>query len=672
MSRPNRLINETSPYLLQHSGNPVDWYPWGDEALKKAREENKLLIISIGYAACHWCHVMEHECFSDEAVAELMNSYFVSVKVDREERPDIDSVYMSAVQALTGSGGWPLNVIALPDGRPVFGGTWFPKDKWMGILEQLHDYYSEHPEKTGEHADRLTAALNREEDSVLQGPEMPDPSATEDAVEYWLTLTDSENGGYHGAPKFPLPAGYNFLLEYHKVKGDRRVLDALTLTLNKISAGSIHDHLGGGFARYATDKKWMIPHFEKMLYDNAQLMSLFSNAYRWLKDELYLKTSCAIAGFVLRELKTPDNLFWSSLDADSEGEEGKYYTWEKQEFDEILGEDSKTAALLFGVTEDGNWEKNRNIIHLTESSFATDNITIPGTEITADLLDSIVSRLLAARSKRIRPSTDTKIITSWNALLIKGFADLYLATGDESILEQAISAGNEIMNRGKKDDGSLIRILNKGARPVSGFLDDYAFTAQAFLSLYRSTFDESWLTEALSLCEYAIMHFSNPSSDLLFYTSENNSPLIARPTEKTDNVMPSSNSVMAMNLHLLGRYFDKEEYLKRSLRMLSAVTAESKTGGPYYAVWDSLALLSSLPAAEIVVTGPEWKRKMKEINPHFLPHVLFAGGKIEGKLPLLKGKTDNVKTRIFVCKGKTCGLPHAEVHKALSELNSKG
>ncbi|MCU0363897.1 MAG: thioredoxin domain-containing protein [Bacteroidales bacterium] len=623
----NRLAEESSPYLLEHAHNPVDWYPWGDEAFSKAAGENKLIIISIGYSACHWCHVMMHESFEDEEVARVMNEGFVSVKIDREERPDIDQVYMNAVQILNGNGGWPLNVITLPDGRPVYGGTYFTRENWLRILKIISEYARENPLKTEEQAATLTNAVKSDE--LVSAPLMRTTFTEGDLdiiFNHWKQSFDKVNGGYSGAPKFPLPVGMNFLLHYYSRTGNKAALEAVTLTLDRMAAGGIYDQAGGGFARYSTDEEWLVPHFEKMLYDNAQLVSLYSSAYQLTRDLAYRKVVYETLAFVSRELSSAEGAFFSSLDADSEGEEGRFYVWRKDETVKILGKDAGPVCDYYGVTEEGNWEHGRNILHrsLPDSDFAA-RYDMSAEELEAKIAGAR-GKLLKARELRARPRTDDKIIASWNALMIKGYADAFRAFGEDEFIKTALRAAGFILAVMKKGDGSLHRIYREGKVSVSAFLDDYALVADAFISLYQATFDEKWLAEADSLAAYAVEHFSDPASGMFFYTSDLDPSLIARKLEITDNVMPSSNSVMALNLFKLGTYFERDDYMSRAAVMLNCVYDNALRGGPYYANWDILLAWLARPPHEVAVAGAKYRELLNEFNSFYLPDALFCGG----------------------------------------------
>jgi hypothetical protein len=673
----NHLINENSPYLLMHAHNPVDWYPWGNEALEKARKENKLLIISIGYAACHWCHVMAEESFVDEEVARVMNKNFVSIKVDREERPDIDQVYMTAAQILTGSGGWPLNAIALPDQRPFFAGTYFPKDRWIMLLEQIQRIYHENPQKVEEQAESLSQGVRTAEEITFEYSERQyDLQILDKVFDTWHTSLDYHWGGEKRSPKFPLPTGYMFLLTYHHFTQRTEALTAVKVTLDKMVMGGIYDQLGGGFARYSTDAHWKVPHFEKMLYDNAQLVSLYSHAYQATKKNLYKKTVYETLAFVERELTSPEINgsgcgFYSSLDADSEGEEGKFYTWTKNEIQQILGTDAPLIIDYYNITDEGNWEKGRNILHRSklDETFASTKKMSPGQ--LEERIENAKQKLLAARSKRVRPALDDKILTAWNALMLTGYLDAYRAFGEERFLEQALKNAGFIMANMMTTHGSLYRNYKNGNAAINAFLDDYAFTIEAFIALYRATFVKQWLSLAVELTEYTLAHFYQKKGGLFYYTSDQDPGLIARKIEITDNVIPSSNSRMALNLYLLGEYFYLDDYILKARQMLNLIHPSLVNGGSYYANWDLLLTYFLFPPYEVAMVGKDWQEKQKELESHFLPNMILIGGKTEGNLPFLKGKAPGEKTLIYVCRNKKCLMPVTQVNDALIQMAIK-
>ena len=665
----NKLINETSPYLLQHAHNPVNWYPWGQEALDKAKKENKLIIISVGYAACHWCHVMEHESFEDVEVANFMNENFVAIKVDREERPDIDQIYMDAVQLITGSGGWPLNCIALPDGRPIYGGTYFPKNQWLDVLTKISGFVKTNPEKTERQAKQLTNGIQANELNLLSTEQKDVSMADLNLIfENWKTSIDSENGGYKGAPKFPLPVGYQFLLHYNFLNPNSEALEAVTLTLDKMANGGIYDQIGGGFSRYATDERWNIPHFEKMLYDNSQLVSLYVAAYKHTKNENYKTIITETLDFIQRELTSEDGGFYASLDADSDGEEGKYYVWSQQEIQQILSDDAKLILDYYNIEANGNWENGINILFKTEADTTISKRYKYSVNELKTLVSEAKKQLLAERETRIKPALDDKIITSWNALMLKAYVDAYTIFDNNAYLDAALKTANFINTNVRSSDHRLSRSYKNGKATINGFLDDYAFTIEAFIVLYQSTFDEKWLESAKKLTDYVIEHFYDPESSMFYYTSDVDQKLIVRKMEISDNVMPASNSQMAKNLFVLGQYYYDSDYVARSRQMLNTVKENTSKGGPYYSNWDILMSWFISPPYSVVILGDDFESKRHALNAQYYPNVFLSGGNKEGQLALLENKLIPGQTTIYVCQNNSCKYPVTDVNEAMKQL----
>lgn len=667
----NELIHESSPYLLQHAHNPVNWYPWGEKALAKAKAENKMLIISVGYAACHWCHVMEHESFEDTIVAKMMNDNFVAIKVDREERPDIDDVYMTACQ-MSGGGscGWPLNVFALPDGRPVWAGTYFPRAQWMKILKTFADKYQNNPEELEQYASQLTTGIQTAELIPKREGEFDFTQEKLDGVfENFISAIDFKWGGRKGAPKFPMPTNYDFLLRYYHQTQNTRAFEAVDLTLTKMAWGGIYDQIGGGFARYSTDGQWKVPHFEKMLYDNGQLMSLYSQMYSVTKNPMYKEVVEQSLAFVQRELSDPSGGFYSSLDADSDGEEGKYYVWKKSEIDSILN-DEKAAEIFddyYQVTKRGNWERGENILY--RRSYEADlakkyNLSV---EALHGLIKEAGKKLLAARESRVHPGLDDKILTAWNALMLRGFADAYKALGEEKYRDIAIKNGVFISTKAMDKDFRLNRNYKDGKSSINAFLDDYALTIQAFIDLYEITFDESWLRKAEGLTEYAIRHFYNKENAFFNYTSDVDPDLIAKKQELSDNVIPGSNSSMARALFTLGHYLYKDNYIQMAGQMLHNVEPNIVGNGQptFFSNWCILMEQMANTPYEVAIVGLDFDKKRAEMERHYLPNAVFLGGKDEGTLELLKDKLQEGETTIYVCQNKVCKLPVTEPEEAL-------
>ncbi|MCB0570638.1 MAG: thioredoxin domain-containing protein [Phaeodactylibacter sp.] len=670
----NALIHESSPYLLQHAHNPVDWRPWKEEALEKARSEDKMLIISIGYAACHWCHVMAEESFEDTAVARIMNEHFVPIKVDREERPDVDAVYMSACQLASSRGcGWPLNVIALPDGRPVWAGTYYPKKQWVEILEYFIRTYGEKRDEMEGFAARLLKGVQQSgQPRPVEAPAPFSPEQLEAIAGNFLDNLDLKHGGRKGFPKFPVPNSYEFLLFYHQLTGSKQALAATTATLDNMARGGIYDQLGGGFARYATDGEWKVPHFEKMLYDNAQLVSLYSKAYRVVKNERYREVVYETLAFVERELTSPEGAFYASLDADSEGQEGKYYTWPLAEVDSILGGPRQSAIFdaCYNLEAAGNWEAGRNILYANEDDqkiLAKYNIT---QEELNNTLQDARRKLFEARAKRERPKLDDKALCSWNALMLQAYLDAYNTFGEAAFLAAAQRNASFLLSKMLQKDGRLNRNYKDGVSSTNAFLDDYAFCIQAFTSFYEQSFDEIWLQRAEGLAEYALAHFTDEAGSLLFYTSDIGPPLIARKMETEDNVIPSSNSAMARALFRLGLLLYRQDFLSRSEAMLQAMAPLiNDTPEPnFFSNWCTLYGESAYPFYELAIVGPAYRQPAGELRRLYLPNALLLGGPTEGGLKLLKGKLQQGETYIYVCRDKACKLPVKSVAEALGQM----
>jgi len=667
----NRLVSESSPYLLQHAHNPVNWYPWGDEAFAKAKAENKLLIVSSGYAACHWCHVMEHECFEDEEVAEFMNAHFVSVKVDREERPDVDQVYMNAVQLIAGNGGWPLNVICLADGRPVYGGTYFPKPRWLLVLKEVLGFVRENPGEAEQQAKSLTEGI-RGSELIHENPQADGFSMKDLKMIFsnWRRGIDFIEGGLMRAPKFPMPVSWEFLLQYHFLSGDADALAAVTTTLTKMADGGIYDQAGGGFARYSTDATWKVPHFEKMLYDNAQLVSLYSKAFQATGDPYFKSVVYETLRFIKREMTSAEGAFYSSLDADSEGVEGKFYVWTYDELKTLLNKDFDLIADYFSVSKEGNWELGNNILYRSKPMQTNaDKFNLTADEL-GKKISAVREKLLEERSKRVRPALDDKILTSWNALMLKGYVDAYRAFDEEVFLLSAVRNAEFILQNLEKTGHRLDRNFKNGKSTINGFLDDYAFTIDALIGLYQATFEERWLLEAQLLTNYVLEHFYDERSGMFFYTSDLDPALVARKMEIADNVIPSSNSAMAKNLYVLGKMFYNEGFIEKSRRMLNNVKQDAQSGGAYYANWDMLMAWFVNGTWEVAIAGEDCLLARREFDKHYLPDVFLCGGKTEGSLPVLQGKFIAKQTTIYACRDKVCKMPVTEVSEALKQMRS--
>jgi uncharacterized protein YyaL (SSP411 family) len=665
----NELIHESSPYLLQHAHNPVNWHPWGEKALELARKDNKLVIISIGYSACHWCHVMEHESFEDTLVAAIMNEHFISIKVDREERPDVDQVYMDAAQLISGQGGWPLNAFALPDGKPFYAGTYFRKEDWTRMLHYFADLYEKEPEKLVQQAENVTNGLHTME-------QVPDISSGEVYIMEQLDETfsdlqphlDMSKGGINRAPKFPMPVAWKYLMQYNYLSGNTKAKESVISTLDNMAMGGIYDHVGGGFARYSTDADWFVPHFEKMLYDNAQLMELYARGWQISGDTIYRDVVYETHEFIKRDLSSGDGGFYASLDADSEGEEGKYYVWTFTEIEKVLGKEAALFSDYHNVTELGNWEHGKNILfrqrRIAEIA-EKQGLTVKELK---EIIKSGKKLLLQERSMRIAPGLDDKILTSWNALMARAYAYSYQVFTDPEFLEMALKSARFLENKAIGDDLQMTRNFKNGKSSIPAFLDDYAFTTSAFIELYRSTFDEYWLKRAEALADFTLEHFYDGQSGMFFYTHDQQSNLIVRKKEISDNVIPSSNSEMAINLFQLGNYLYREDLLQISRHMLRTVRDDIRQNPFYYSNWAILEADMVQPPFEVVIIGDNYEEIRRLFGQKYLPDVLISGGRREGELDLHKGKYREGQTMIYVCRDRVCKLPVRDFSEAMKQI----
>lgn len=665
----NKLQGEGSPYLKQHEHNPVHWFPWGDVALRKAKEENKLIIVSIGYSACHWCHVMERESFENDAIAETMNKFFVSIKVDREERPDIDQIYMIAVQLMTNSGGWPLNCICLPDGRPIYGGTYFKPHDWQQVLLQIAQMWEEKPEVAIDYAERLTQGIQQAEKLPIQ--DIPEQFKLEDilqVVEPWKEQFDPKDGGYTRAPKFPLPNNWIFFLKYGFLNHDQEVLNHVHFTLEKMANGGIYDQIGGGFARYSVDGKWHVPHFEKMLYDNGQLLSLYSEAYQQRPNILYKNVVEETFEWAKREMLNPNGGFYSALDADSEGVEGKFYTFEYDEFD-VLEDDAELARNFFNIKKSGNWtEEQINIPFVNSDDLSMISEAGYSEDEWQEHLKDIKSKLLLYRSKRIRPGLDHKQLTTWNALFLKGLVDAYRTFNNQEFLDLAIGIANFIEDKCCQN-GRLLHQPSDHNRTIYGFLDDYAFTIEAYISLYEATFDEVWINKAKSYSDTAIPLFYDEKIGTFYYSSSEAEVLIARKSEIMDNVIPASSSTIVRDLYKLGLLFDNSRYTEIADRVFANVFPHIKSYSSAYSNWAIQLLDLHFGVWEIAITGDDGLKWREELDKYYIPNKITLGG-TNSKLPLLEHK-DGAVLKAYLCQDKTCSLPQPSIANIIELINNK-
>jgi uncharacterized protein YyaL (SSP411 family) len=684
MPHTNRLSAETSPYLLQHAHNPVDWYPWGEEALQRARSEDMPILVSIGYAACHWCHVMERESFEDEETARFMNRHFVNIKIDREERPDLDHIYMDAVQAMTGSGGWPLNVFLTPEGKPFYGGTYFPpraaynRPSWKEVLSGLSRSFREKRGEIDQQAESMTLHLNASNSFGLEGPGgtsagnsglRPPAQRTEPWTREALALirdnllktADKVEGGFGVAPKFPQTFSIRYLLHDHYFTKDKEALDQACLSLDKMIRGGIYDQLGGGFSRYSTDGEWLAPHFEKMLYDNALLVIALCEAYSLTKKDLYREAIEQTLGFVRRELSLePEEgelAFYSALDADSEGEEGKYYVWNKAEIDAVLGDDSTLFCSFYGVTDKGNWE-GRTIL--------TRAVRPDPSEADRARLAAARDKLLAHRSLRVRPALDDKVLLGWNALMNIACSKAYGALGNEEYKEWAVANAKFCRKRMRGSGLCLYQhtytAAGGGQAKFPAFLDDLASLITAWLHLQEITGDTGYLTEAKELTIFVEENFSEEDTGYFFFTHKEQRDLIVRKKEIYDGATPSGNSMMAFNLAYMSIIYDMPAWGERARKMAAGVN-RLVTGYPgSFGIWATLYLALAYNIPEVVMTGKGLEGLRKDFLREMIPYRVFQSATQENThFPLLSGKPAGDFPLIFLCKNYSCQLPVNEI-----------
>lgn len=667
----NRLAGETSPYLLQHSHNPVDWYPWGDEALQTARSQDKPILVSIGYSACHWCHVMEKESFEDGETARFMNEHFVNIKVDREERPDIDHIYMDAVQAMTGGGGWPLNVFLTPDAKPFYGGTYFPprpiynRNSWKEVLAGVAAAFRDRRSEVEQHADTLTRHVATagsfgigDGAGAEAGNHLFQRTTLQQIKEQLLASADKKAGGFGHAPKFPQTFSIRYLLYDHSVTGDTAALDQACLSLDAMIRGGIYDQLGGGFARYSTDDEWLVPHFEKMLYDNALLVITLSEAYQLTRKPIYRDAIEQTIAFIDRQLSNGHGAFFAALDADSEGVEGKYYVWDEAEISSVLGkEDAALFNAYYGVTVAGNWE-GKNIL--------TRKADVPESPDLRRRLDAACARLLEHRLKRIPPGLDDKILLGWNALMNVALSKAHAALGEDIYRDKAIANMRFLQNHLLAGDGRAWYHARKGNASIPAFLDDYACLISAQIQLQEITGDAGWLKKAEETLHYVLDHFSDPDTGFFFYTHDRQQDLLLRKKEVYDGATPSGNSMMASNLLYLSIIFDRSEWMQRASQMASALGRAVKAHPGSFGGWATLFQAFTYSISEVVITGRKPENARKEFLSHLVPFRVFQSAQEENtQFPLLRDKPVQTGALIFLCKNYACQLPVNEVATAI-------
>ena len=680
---PNRLINETSPYLQQHAHNPVDWYPWGEEALQRARGEDKPILLSIGYSACHWCHVMERESFEDPEIAGIMNQHFVNIKVDREERPDLDSIYMNAVQALTGSGGWPMTVFLTPKGKPFYGGTYFPPDDSRGmpgfprVLLGVSEAYRSRRGDVLQTTQKLVGHLQHLTQGFRSG-ELLTPDMIHQSYRALAQSFDFQDGGFGSAPKFPQPMTYEFSLHYYHLAGNPAALEMVDLTARRMATGGIYDQVGGGFHRYSTDAHWLVPHFEKMLYDNALLSRLYLHTYQATGDPLFRRIAEETLDYVLREMTGPLGGFFSSQDADSEGEEGKFFLWTEDQIHQALGpDDGALAASYFGVTESGNYEGS-NILNVPRDAGSLAAEAGMSLEELAEAIDRAKATLLEVRERRVHPARDEKVLSAWNGLMMKSFAEAASILGREAYRRAAVANASFLLEALKKE-GRLLRTFRDGRAHLNGYLEDYAFLADGLLSLYEATFDPRWLEEARSLAEGMIELFWDEGDAGFYDTGKDHETLVVRPRDVFDNATPCGSSVavdMLLHLSILTGNSEYSRIGTAALRSVQPYLAQAPMGMGHWLC--ALDFYLSTPR-EVAIVGspsdPATRSLLEVVHGRYLPNKVLAGAdpsqspQLSQDMPLLEGRgMSDGKPTAYVCQNYVCQLPVTEPDALAGQL----
>jgi uncharacterized protein YyaL (SSP411 family) len=679
----NKLAQETSPYLLQHAHNPVNWHPWGDEAINKAKQEDKPLLVSIGYAACHWCHVMEKDSFEDEETAGLMNEYFVNIKIDREERPDLDHIYMDAVQAMTGSGGWPLNIFLTPYGRPFYGGTYFPpkafhnRPSWKDVLTGVANAWAEKRSDIDAQATNLTGHILQSNtfgqqavgDTINIG-ELFSMEKADTMFKNIMGTADMQDGGFGNAPKFPQTFTIGYLLRYYYFTKNEQALQQACLSLDKMIQGGLYDHLGGGFARYSTDREWLVPHFEKMLYDNALLVSVLCEAYQLTQKPLYQQAVEQTLAFVERELYSPEKGFYSALDADSEGVEGKFYVWDKAEIEQVLQQDAPLFCEFYDVTEGGNWE-HTNILNIRKPllAFAVEkNMEEPSLQ---QLLQRCREKLLQQREGRIRPLLDDKILLGWNALMNSAYSKAYSVFGNPRYEQVARENMDFIWNRFTSDGLNFFHTYKKNIARYPAFLDDHAYLIQALIHLQEISGNADYLYRAKSLTQLVIDRFSEEETGFFFYTNSEQQDVIVRKKEVYDGAIPSGNAIMAFNLQYIGVVFDKTSWRERAIKMCAGLQQAVHRYPGSFGVWATMILSIVGGIAEIAIIGNDVEPVRRELLQHFIPfRVVQSAPSANSDLPLLASKPSSPDTQIYLCKNYQCSAPVKKVSDLIRLLGN--
>ena len=670
----NSLSNEKSLYLKQHSTNPVDWMPWNQNVLRLASNENKLLIISIGYSSCHWCHVMEEETFSNEDAAKIMNSNFINIKVDREERPDIDELYMKSLVLMTGSGGWPMNIIALPDGSPIWGGTYLPKENWINVLTQINELFTNRYDDVLDYSRKLKEGLNPKTIIKNDFKESELLTQIKDASNVAYESLDKENGGLKSSQKFHLPSMIDFFLKSGYHFKEKKYLDFVDLTLKNIAYGGINDHIEGGFHRYTVDSIWHIPHFEKMLYDNAQMLSLYSKAYKRSNKEVFKNQIDNIFNFLENNLTNQDGLIFSSISAvteiGSEKIEGDYYVWDKQKIRDLLTKDFDLFQEYFNINGKGLWEKNKYVLKReNDDEYFTKKFNISQKKLETKISQSI-NILRTSRKNREKPITDKKILTSWNALTIIGLSDAYKSTGDKKYIEKAKNIIEAIEKSLLNDDLILKRSLSISNEGIF-FLEDYSYLISAYINLYQSTFDYAYIDKAEDLTKKTLLLFKADNSSFLKFSSDQSLLFSDNLFVNQDAVMPSANSVMCKNLFLLSHYTGNRNLSETGKSMLTEISNEMINNSLDYMNWMNVALDYNDSFYEVVISGKKSFEMAQKITEMYLPNILIAASKTDSDKYLLKNRYIKGDNLIYVCVDNTCKFPVNDVKKALELITTK-
>lgn len=683
----NRLQYETSPYLLQHASNPVDWHAWNAEAFDKAVKQDKPILVSIGYSTCHWCHVMERESFEDQEVAEFMNEHFVCIKVDREERPDVDQIYMEACQVLTGGGGWPLNCFLLPDKRPFYAGTYYPpmpaynRPSWLQVLMNISHAYQNKRETVKDQAARLTEIIQNAGNTFIGGNKLMVLKEEEQQLSEKLAQKiygslerqfDNNHGGFGGAPKFPGTMALNYLLEYYFYFDEEKALQHVVLSLDKMAMGGIYDQLGGGFARYSTDTKWLVPHFEKMLYDNALLIDVLSDAYKITRKALYKETIEETLEWVSREMTSAEGGFFSAQDADSEGEEGRFYVWDKEEVEHLLGEGFEMFSKFYDVSQNGNWEKKNILWRKMNFEEFANLLGKPILEVKS-ALDEAKEKLMRARNQRVKPSLDDKMLLDWNALMCSAYARAFMALGNAAYREASVRNLSFIQEKFVQADGlSLYHTYKGGRAQYDAFLDDYAFLVEAMLDVAEITGETSYILQAGRYIDYVLEHFLDPADKMFYFTSANQKDVLLRRKDLFDSATPSGNAVMVRNLQRASLLLGNEAWSKHASGMLLSLRDALERYPSSFAQWASCLYREIFGMHEIAVIGPDHHQMAESIGREYLPQKVMMSSK-EGKkgFPLTEGKASYGDTLIYLCQNYSCQHPVSTIDSFRELIKSR-